>query len=109
MTPRLAFATYLRDWVKVRRWQRDDLPTRDPLAVLSDFVEGLRDDDERLLELGTLTVRHGVFWPGPAVEEVLLGYAGGVSRGELTALLQRVRQLALADALDRARGAGVLP
>ena len=36
------------------------------LELLADLVRDLPEDDERLLMLGTLAVRHGQFAPGPA-------------------------------------------
>jgi hypothetical protein len=108
-SPRLALATWLHHQARVRRWQRKDVRARDPLEALADFVLALPEDDPRLLELATLMVRHGVFWPGPAVEDTLLMYAGGLTGAELSALLHSIGQLAVEDALDRARAAGVLP
>ena len=46
------------------------------LELLADVVCDLPEDDERLLMLVTLAVRHGQFVPGPATDHALTQFAG---------------------------------
>ena len=46
------------------------------LELLADVVRDLPEDDERLLMLVTLAVRHGKFAPGPAADHALTRFAG---------------------------------
>src|SRR6266851_5393497 len=55
--------------------ERLDQHTR-ALEFLADYVRGLAEDDERLLQLGTLAVRGGEFVPGQATEHALSQFAG---------------------------------
>src|SRR5207302_11505400 len=46
------------------------------IELLANYVRGLAEDDERLLQLGTLAVRGGEFVPGPATEHALGQFTG---------------------------------
>ena len=76
--------------------------------LLADYVRGLAEDDERLLQLGTLAVRGGVFLPGPAAEHALIQFTGATI-DECATFLSRLSHIARDDALARAREFGFLP
>jgi len=78
------------------------------LELLVDVVRDLPEDDERLLMLVTLAVRHGQFAPGPATDHALTQFAGA-SRAVCDTFLTTLVQVARDDALGRARDHGVLP
>ena len=68
----------------------------------------LAEDDERILMLATLAVRHGQFVPGPAADHALTQFAG-TSRYVCDTFLTTLVHIALDDALGQARHHGVLP
>src|SRR5439155_8219855 len=74
------------------------------LQLLAEYVRVLSEDDERLLLLGTLTVRGGEFAPGPATAHALSHFTGR-SVEECNAFFAQVSHTALDDALARARHA----
>jgi hypothetical protein len=78
------------------------------LELLADVVRDLPEDDERLLMLVTLAVRHGQFAPGPAADHALTRFAGA-SRAVCDTFLTTLVHVARDDALGRARDHGVLP
>ena len=78
------------------------------LELLADVVRDLPEDDERLLMLVTLAVRHGQFAPGPAADHALTRFAGA-SRAVCDTFLTTLVHVARDDALRRARDHGVLP
>jgi hypothetical protein len=78
------------------------------LELLADVVRDLPEDDERLLMLVTLAVRHGQFAPGPAADHALTRFAG-TSREVCDTFLTTLVHVARDDALGRARDRGVLP
>jgi hypothetical protein len=78
------------------------------LELLIDVVRDLPEDDERLLMLATLAVRHGQFAPGPAADHAITRFAGA-SRRVCDTFLTTLVHVALDDALGRARDHGVLP
>ena len=78
------------------------------LELLADLVRDLPEDDERLLMLATLAVRHGQFAPGPAAADALTRFAG-TSREVCDTFLTTLVHVARDDALGRARDHGVLP
>ena len=78
------------------------------LELLADVVRDLPEDDERLLMLVTLAVRHGKFAPGPAADHALTRFAG-TSRAVCDTFLTTLVHVARDDALGRARDHGVLP
>ena len=78
------------------------------LELLVDVVRDLPEDDERLLMLATLAVRHGQFAPGPAADHAITRFAGA-SRNVCDTFLTTLVHVALDDALGRARDHGVLP
>ncbi len=78
------------------------------LELLADVVRDLPEDDERLLILVTLAVRHGQFAPGPAADHALTRFAG-TSREVCDTFLTTLVHVARDDALGRARDHGVLP
>jgi hypothetical protein len=78
------------------------------LELLADVVRDLPEDDERLLMLVTLAVRHGQFAPGPAADHALTRFAG-TSREVCDTFLTTLVHVARDDALGRARDHGVLP
>jgi hypothetical protein len=78
------------------------------LELLADVVRELPEDDERLLMLVTLAVRHGRFAPGPAADHALTRFAG-TSRDVCDTFLTTLVHAARDDALGRARDHGVLP
>jgi hypothetical protein len=78
------------------------------LELLVDVVRDLPEDDERLLMLVSLAVRHGQFVPGPATDHALTRFAGA-SRAVCDAFLTTLVHIALDDALARARDYRVLP
>ena len=78
------------------------------LELLAELVRALPEDDERLLMLTTLAVRHGQFVPGPAAEHALTRFAG-TSREACDAFLDNLVRTARDDALARAREHGHLP
>ena len=78
------------------------------LELLADVVRHLPEDDERLLMLMTLTVRHGQCVFGPVADHAITRFAGTspeVCDTFLTTLVRAARE----DALGRARDHGVLP
>jgi len=80
----------------------------DALELLADVVRGLPENDERLLMLVTLAVRHGQFAPGPAADHAITRFAGA-SRAVCDTFLTALVHAARNDALGRARDHGVLP
>lgn len=97
------------------RNRRSEAPAAENLAqrahafeLLAELVRSLPEDDERLLTLGTLAVRHGQFMPGPATEHAL-GEFSGASREACDAFLTSLVRIARDDALARARAHGHLP
>jgi hypothetical protein len=78
------------------------------LELLADVMRDLPEDDERLLVLVTLAVRHGQFAPGPGTDHALTRFAG-TSREVCDTFLTTLVHVALDDALGRARDHGVLP
>jgi hypothetical protein len=78
------------------------------IELLANYVRGLAEDDERLLQLGTLAVRGGEFLPGPATEHALSQFAGATV-DECATFLSRLSHIARDDALARAREFGFLP
>jgi len=75
---------------------------------LADVVRDLPEDDERLLMLVTLAVRHGKFAPGPAADHALTRFAG-TSRELCDTFLTTLVHVVRADAPWRARDHSVLP
>ena len=78
------------------------------LELLVDVVRDLPEDDERLLMLVTLAVRHGQFTPGPATDHAITRFTGA-SRAVCDAFLSTLVHVARDDALGRARDHGILP
>src|SRR5713101_6178929 len=78
------------------------------LELLVDVVRDLPEDDERLLMLVTLAVRHGKFAPGPAADHPLTRIAG-TSRELCDTFLTTLARVVRDDALGRAGDHGVLP
>jgi hypothetical protein len=78
------------------------------IELLANYVRGLAEDDERLLQLETLAVRGGEFLPGPATEYALSEFTGATA-DECVTFLNRLSHVALDDALARAREFGFLP
>jgi hypothetical protein len=78
------------------------------LELLADVVRDLPEDDERLLMLVTLAVRHGQFVPGPAADHALTRFVG-TSREACDTFLTTLARVARDDALGQARDRGVLP
>ena len=78
------------------------------IELLADYVRGLAEEDERLLQLGTLAVRSGEFVPGPATEHALSQFTGATA-DECATFLSRLCHIARDDALARAREFGFLP
>jgi hypothetical protein len=78
------------------------------LEFLADYVRDLAEDDERMLQLGTLAVRGGEFVPGPATEHALSQFTGA-SVDECATFLSRLSHIARDDAFARAREFGFLP
>jgi len=78
------------------------------IELLANYVRGLAEDDERLLQLGTLAVRGGEFLPGPATEHALSQFTGATV-DECAPFLSRLSHIARDDALARAREFGFLP
>jgi hypothetical protein len=110
------FVAYLLGHANLLRRRRDAAPAAAaPLAehaqaleLLADVVRDLPGDDERLLMLVTLAVRHGNFAPGPAADHALTRFAG-TSRDVCDTFLPTLVHVALDDAIGRARDHGVLP
>jgi len=78
------------------------------LELLANYVRGLAEDDERLLQLGTLAVRGGEFVPGLATEHAFSQFTGATG-DECATFLSRLSHIARDDALARAREFGFLP
>ena len=78
------------------------------IELLANYVRDLAEDDERLLQLGTLAVRGGEFLPGPATEHALSQFTGATV-DECATFLSRLSHIARDDALARAREFGFLP
>ena len=78
------------------------------LDLLAELMRALPEDDERLLMLATLAVRHGQFLPGPATDHALTQFAG-TSREVCDAFLDNLVRTARDDAITRARAQGHLP
>ena len=78
------------------------------LELLANYVLELSEDDERLMQLGTLAVRGGEFLPGPAAEHAL-GQFTGATADDCATFLNLLSQIARDDALARAREFGFLP
>ena len=78
------------------------------LELLVDVMRDLPEDDERLLMLVTLAVRHGQFTPGPAADHAITGFTGA-SRAVCDTFLTTLVHIARDDALGRARDHGILP
>jgi hypothetical protein len=78
------------------------------LELLADLVRDLPEDDERLLMLVTLAVRHGHCAPGPAADLALTRFTGA-ARAVCDTVLTTLVHIARDDALGRARDHGVLP
>ena len=78
------------------------------IKLLADYVRGLAEDDERLLQLATLAVRGGEFLPGPAAKHAL-GQFTGATVDECATFLSQLSHIARDDALARAREFGFLP
>ena len=78
------------------------------LELLADLVRDLPEDDERLLLLMTLTVRHGQCVFGPVADHAITRFAG-TSREVCDTFLTSLVSAARDDALGRARDHGVLP
>jgi hypothetical protein len=70
------------------------------LELLADVVRDLPQDDERLLLLVTLAVRHGQFAPGRAADHALTQFAGA-SRAVCDTFLTTLVQVARDDALGQ--------
>ena len=78
------------------------------LELLSDRVDSLAEDDERLIMLGTLAIRGGDFMPGPGAEHALNQFVG-TNVEECETFLTQLSHIARDDALARAREFGFLP
>jgi hypothetical protein len=78
------------------------------LELLADVVRNLPEDDDRLLMLVTLAVRHGQFAPGPAADHALTRFTGA-SRAVCDSFLTTLVHVARDDALGQARAHGFLP
>jgi hypothetical protein len=78
------------------------------LELLADLVRNLPEDDERLLTLVPLAVRHGQFAPGPATDHAITRFTGA-SRAACDTFLTTLVQIARDDALGRGRDHRVLP
>ena len=78
------------------------------LERLAETARSLPEDDERLLMLGTLTVRKSQFTPGAGTEHALTQYAA-TSSEECDAFLTNLVRIARDDSLARARAQGHLP
>jgi hypothetical protein len=110
------FIAYLLAHAGLLRRRRDDAPAAaaslaehaNALELLADVVRDLPEDDERLLMLVTLAVRHGQFVPGPASDHALSRFAGA-SRAVCNTFLTTLVHIARDDALGRARDHRVLP
>ena len=110
------FIAYLLGHATMLRRHRDAAPAAaaalaehaHALELLADLVGDLHEDDERLLVMATLAVRHGQFVPGPATDHALTQFAG-TSREVCDVFLTTLIQIARDDALGRARDHGVLP
>ena len=73
----LVHATMLRGRRDVTSGAAERLEKRaQALELLAELVRAVPEDDERLLMLATLAVRHGQFVPGPAAEHALTQFAG---------------------------------
>ncbi len=103
----LLHATMLRRTGRRAAAERVDEHAR-ALEFLADYVRTLAEDDERLLQLGTLAIRHGEFVPGPASEHALSQFLGA-SVDECATFLSQLSRIARDDALARAREFGFLP
>src|SRR2546426_7197959 len=75
------------------------------LELLAELVHTLPDDDERLLMLGTLAVRNGLFAAGAGTEHALSQFER-TSREACDAFLTNLVHIARDDALTRARAHG---
>src|SRR5260370_32194027 len=91
----------------IRAAERVDQRAR-AIELLANYVRGLAEDDERLLQLGTLAVRGEEFLPGPATEHALSQFTGATA-DECATFLSRLCHIARDDALTRAREFGFLP
>jgi len=78
------------------------------IELLANYVRGLAEDDERLLQLGTLALRGGEFLPGPATEHALSQFTGA-SVDEGASFFSQLSHIARDVALARAREFGFLP
>jgi len=102
----LLHATMLR-LPGTRAAERLDQHTR-AIELLANYLRGLAEDDERLLQLGTLAVRGGEFLPGPATEHALSQFTSATV-DVCAPFLSRLSHIARDDALARAREFGFLP
>jgi hypothetical protein len=110
------FIAYLLGHATMLRRHRDAAPGAAPalaehayaLELLADVMRDLPEDDERLLMLVTLAVRHSQFLPGPGTDHALTRFAG-TSREACDTFLTTLVQVARDDSLGRARDHGVLP
>src|SRR5688572_24412297 len=105
----LAYAALLRRKRTIAPASAERLENHaEALELLAARVRDLPEDDERLLLLGTLTVRNGQFVPGPAAEHALMQFAAA-SVEACDAFLTTLVQIARDDAIARARAHGHLP
>ena len=110
------FVVYLLARAATLRRQREVTPASaaqlevhaQALELLAEMVRGLPEDDERLLMLGTLTVRKSQFAPGAGAEHALTQFAA-TSREACDVFLTDLVRIARDDALARARKQGHLP
>jgi len=102
------FIAYLLGHATMLRGRLSAPAVAAPLELLADVVRDLPGDDERLLMLVTLAVRHGKFAPGPAADHALTRFAG-TSREVCDSFVTTLVHVARDDALGRARDHGVLP
>jgi hypothetical protein len=110
------FLTYLRAHATVLRQQVAGAPAAQEhleaharaLELLAELVHGLPEDDERLLMLGTLAVRDGLFAAGAGTEHALSQF-NGATREACDVFLTNLVRIARDDALTSARAHGHLP
>jgi len=110
------FLSYLLVHATILRQQRATAPAAvehleahaHALDLLAELVRVLPEDDERLLMLGTLAVRDGLFAAGAGTEHALSQF-DSTSREACDVFLTNLVRIARDDALTSARAHGHLP
>jgi hypothetical protein len=116
ISTREPFLAYLRGRATSLRQRRAAAPAAaehleahaHALELLAELVGGLPEDDERLLMLGTLTVRNGVFIAGAGTEHALSQF-DSTSPEACDMFLTNLVRIARDDAISSARAHGHLP